>query len=86
MSKPGHGGDCPYCLQLQREFPRSDSSGTVSGYPGNPGNWSDQDWKYRPISYRIYDGDTILDLVLDLGSYFKEYSFDIALIFDLYFF
>jgi micrococcal nuclease len=67
MSKPGHGGDCPYCLQLQREFPRSDSSGVASGYPGNPGNWSDQDWKYRPISYRVYDGDTILDLVLDLG-------------------
>ena len=67
MSKPGHGDNCPYCLQLQREFPRSDSSGIVSGYPGHPGNWADQDWKYRPISYRIYDGDTILDLVLDLG-------------------
>lgn len=67
MSKPGHGGECPHCLQLQREFPRSDSSGVVSGYPGHPENWSAQDWKYRPISYRVYDGDTILDLVLDLG-------------------
>jgi micrococcal nuclease len=24
-------------------------------------------WKYRPISYRVYDGDTVLDLILDLG-------------------
>ena len=67
MSKPGHGGECPHCLQLQREFPKSNSSGVVSGYPGYPENWSSQDWKYRPISYRVYDGDTILDLVLDLG-------------------
>ena len=67
MSKPGHGGECPHCLQLQREFPCSDSSGVVSGYPGYPENWANQDWKYRPISYRVYDGDTILDLVLDLG-------------------
>lgn len=67
MSKPGNGGECPHCLQLQGEFPRSDSSGIVSGYPGHPENWADQDWKYRPISYRVYDGDTILDLVLDLG-------------------
>ena len=67
MSKPGHGDNCPYCLQLQREFPMSNSSGVVSGHTGYPENWSDQDWKYRPISYRVYDGDTILDLVLDLG-------------------
>jgi micrococcal nuclease len=24
-------------------------------------------WKYKPLSYRVYDGDTLLDLVLDLG-------------------
>jgi micrococcal nuclease len=66
MSKPGHGGDCPYCLQLQREFPENNMA--KNGPPGYAENWSDKDtWKYRPISYRVYDGDTILDLVLDLG-------------------
>lgn len=24
-------------------------------------------WKFKPLSYRVYDGDTLLDLVLDLG-------------------
>ena len=27
----------------------------------------DQRWIFSPISWRVYDGDTILDLVLDLG-------------------
>ena len=36
--------------------------------PGGSKNWSDKDtWRYRPISYRVYDGDSIMDLVLDLG-------------------
>jgi len=26
-----------------------------------------ESWKFRPISWRVYDGDTVLDLVLDLG-------------------
>ena len=27
----------------------------------------DQRWIFSPVSWRVYDGDTILDLVLDLG-------------------
>ena len=27
----------------------------------------DQRWVFSPVSWRVYDGDTILDLVLDLG-------------------
>lgn len=57
---------------LKHDFPavndRFDTGKAMEGVLGYPENWSDKDlWKYRPISYRVYDGDTILDLVLDLG-------------------
>lgn len=26
-----------------------------------------ESWRFRPVSWRVYDGDTLLDLVLDLG-------------------
>lgn len=55
-----------YEIEIKRDFPVDRfAQGGPLGYPSN---WSDKDiWKYRPISYRVYDGDTLLDLVLDLG-------------------
>ena len=29
--------------------------------------FKDKRWLFTPVSWRVYDGDTILDLVLDLG-------------------
>ena len=52
--------------KIERDFP--DTTLAKIGPIGYTETWSDKDtWKYRPISYRVYDGDTILDLVLDLG-------------------
>jgi micrococcal nuclease len=66
MSINGDGTECPYCLQIKRDYPQNNQS--KPGPTGYAENWSDIDkWKYRPITYRVYDGDTILDLVLDLG-------------------
>jgi micrococcal nuclease len=52
--------------KIERDFPINTFA--EEGPIGFSENWSDTDtWRYRPISYRVYDGDTILDLVLDLG-------------------